>query len=324
MMTQSKCFLNYKKLKCLFGCEVKNNQYTGKILFAFQYSNTIIHYNDYYDFLESHDFKSYVHKIQKLATKSTAHFMYQSYINKDVKFLVKKPTNTSLTPEAIKAITNLLNFRAYYHYLTNLKDTKFNNLNSEQKKIVKTQNKKLKYKIFSKSSKEQSTHVNKRANYAKFIHNAIQHERKWSLSELEALGVVWSVTNEYHMFMVHLILIKVITDHKGNLAMKDKKMNNDRLARYSLKLQDYAMDLSYAPGTSKHIFDADKKINESTRKKKNNWNKSELKKICKTALKCIINDDNVRMVFNGCTANLFVPQALQSECLVATHDSPLT
>eukprot|EP00122_Pirum_gemmata_P003140 Pgem_evm1s2841 len=28
-----------------------------------------------------------------------------------------------------------------------------------------------------------------------------EHERKWSISELEALGVVWSVTNEYHRYV---------------------------------------------------------------------------------------------------------------------------
>eukprot|EP00122_Pirum_gemmata_P002673 Pgem_evm3s2409 len=170
----------------------------------------------------------------------------------------------------------------------------------------------------------------------------------------------------------------------GNLAMKEKT-NNGRLARNSLKLQDYAMDLSYAPGTSVNQCINDKldplksqihnitysgyqpsaisylqqqdpflsklliyfdlfykfkteknqsniECREATqsnllkqiREKKINRKKSELKFFCKTALKCIFNDDNIIMVANGYTEKLFVPQALQSECLVATHDSPLT
>eukprot|EP00121_Abeoforma_whisleri_P000040 Awhi_evm1s39 len=88
--------------------------------------------------------------------------------------------------------------------------------------------------------------------YASKLFN--NHERKWSITEKECFGILWACTDAFHRYIYGTTFL-VRTDHKPLINITHKKMANERLQRWSLRLQDYDMKVEHIDG-SKHV-DAD-------------------------------------------------------------------
>jgi hypothetical protein len=74
-------------------------------------------------------------------------------------------------------------------------------------------------------------------------------ERNYSASELECAAVVWALTEKFRPY-IYGDKFYLITDHKA-LAwlMSDKSNLTGRLARWSLKLQEFCFEILYRPGS---------------------------------------------------------------------------
>eukprot|EP00121_Abeoforma_whisleri_P001347 Awhi_evm3s1195 len=88
--------------------------------------------------------------------------------------------------------------------------------------------------------------------YASKLFNT--HQLKWSTTEKECFGILWSTTEAFHRYVYGTSFI-LRTDHRPLLNITHKKMANERLQRWSLKLQDYDMEVQHISGV-KHV-DAD-------------------------------------------------------------------
>lgn len=76
------------------------------------------------------------------------------------------------------------------------------------------------------------------------------HEKKYGVTKIEALGVVWAT----NLFKVYLQDHKfdLVTDHKALLKFKELKDTNPTLERWSIKLSQYDFDIFYREG-KKHV-----------------------------------------------------------------------
>ncbi len=72
------------------------------------------------------------------------------------------------------------------------------------------------------------------------------NERKWGITELEALAVIWG-TQQFNVYLESR-KFDLITDHKALLAFKNIKDSNPRLERWSIKLSKYDYEVIYRKG----------------------------------------------------------------------------
>uniref|UniRef100_A0A0G4GXU0 Reverse transcriptase RNase H-like domain-containing protein n=1 Tax=Chromera velia CCMP2878 TaxID=1169474 RepID=A0A0G4GXU0_9ALVE len=78
-------------------------------------------------------------------------------------------------------------------------------------------------------------------------------EKNYSPTEREALGAVYCCKQWRHYLFGGAAY--VITDHKPNLAMSDRKVTNKRVHNWALELQEYGLTFVHKAG--KEHVDAD-------------------------------------------------------------------
>ena len=82
-------------------------------------------------------------------------------------------------------------------------------------------------------------------------------EERYSVNELELLGVVWSI--EYFKNYLYRKIFTVITDHRARLSiMKEKRSNksyNSRLTRWIDRLLSFQFDNEHLPGAKMGLVD---------------------------------------------------------------------
>jgi hypothetical protein len=71
-------------------------------------------------------------------------------------------------------------------------------------------------------------------------------EKNYTVSELEALAVVWSLS--YLRHLVYGKHIRIITDHHALCQLKTLKNPTGRLARWALKLAEHSYEIIHRPG----------------------------------------------------------------------------
>ena len=79
-------------------------------------------------------------------------------------------------------------------------------------------------------------------------------QRRYSVTEKECLAVVWAT----ELFRPYLYgkVFTVITDHVALKWLLTFKGDNQRLLRWSLRLQEYQFDVQYRPGARQQHVDA--------------------------------------------------------------------
>lgn len=79
-------------------------------------------------------------------------------------------------------------------------------------------------------------------------------ERNYSVTELQALAVVWAFEKfRYFLFGRHT---KVYTDHRALQFLMSAKLNHDRLRRWALFLQEFDFSVIYIPGKQNIVADS--------------------------------------------------------------------
>ena len=81
-----------------------------------------------------------------------------------------------------------------------------------------------------------------------------QHERKYSATELETLGIVWSVKHFRHYLYGHCCI--VYTDHEPLRSLLNTPHPSGKLARWGLALQEVDLVLHYRPGRTNKAADS--------------------------------------------------------------------
>ena len=79
-------------------------------------------------------------------------------------------------------------------------------------------------------------------------------EQRYSVTDQEALAVVWAV--EYFRPYLYGRKFLLVTDHKALIFMQSKKDPNSRVARWRLKIADFDYEVIYKPGVSNVNADA--------------------------------------------------------------------
>ena len=72
------------------------------------------------------------------------------------------------------------------------------------------------------------------------------HEKRYSTTELEALGVVWAVKHFRHYLYGHCC--HVFTDHEPLKSLLNTPHPSGKLARWGLALQNVDLIIHYHPG----------------------------------------------------------------------------
>ena len=80
------------------------------------------------------------------------------------------------------------------------------------------------------------------------------HERNYSATEMEALGVVWAVRHFRHYIYGHHC--DVFTDHEALKSLLNTPHPSGKLARWGLALQEMDLTISYRPGKKNVLADA--------------------------------------------------------------------
>ena len=79
-------------------------------------------------------------------------------------------------------------------------------------------------------------------------------EKNYSISELEALAIVWGLKK--HKYMVTGYPVRVITDHKPLISIFSKTLpNNGRLCRWILSVQEFDLTFEYREGKFNDVPD---------------------------------------------------------------------
>lgn len=79
-------------------------------------------------------------------------------------------------------------------------------------------------------------------------------EKNYSVTELEALAVVWGF--EKFRFFLYGRKTRVFTDHKALEFLRSARLRNKRLTRWVLALQEFDFSVTYIPGGENIIADA--------------------------------------------------------------------
>ncbi len=82
----------------------------------------------------------------------------------------------------------------------------------------------------------------------------LPNEKNYSVTEQECLGVVWAVKQFWPYIYGHRCL--VCMDHQALSWLMKQSMPSGRLARWSLTLQEYDLDIQYKPGWNNKRADA--------------------------------------------------------------------
>ena len=82
----------------------------------------------------------------------------------------------------------------------------------------------------------------------------LAHERNYGISELEGLGVVWTVKHFRHYLYGHKC--DVYTDHEAHKALINTPHPSGKLARWGLALQELDLEIHYRPGKKNGNADA--------------------------------------------------------------------
>ena len=80
------------------------------------------------------------------------------------------------------------------------------------------------------------------------------HEKNYSATELEGLGVVWAVKHFRHYLYGHKC--RVYTDHQALKALLNTPHPSGRLARWGLAFQELELEIVYRPGKKNANADA--------------------------------------------------------------------
>lgn len=80
------------------------------------------------------------------------------------------------------------------------------------------------------------------------------HEKNYPVTELEALGVVWSVKHFRHYLYGHTC--RVYTDHEALKSLMNTLHPSGKLARWGLALQEVDLHIHYCPGKKNANADA--------------------------------------------------------------------
>ena len=79
-------------------------------------------------------------------------------------------------------------------------------------------------------------------------------EKNYSITELEALAVVWAVKHYRHYLYEHQC--QIITDHQPLRALLNTPHPSGKLARWGLALQELELEIIYRPGRKNSAADA--------------------------------------------------------------------
>ena len=80
------------------------------------------------------------------------------------------------------------------------------------------------------------------------------NEKKWAITELEAFAVVWALETFRTWIEGSPTLVR--TDHSPLLWVRNNQGKSHRLARWVLRLQDFAFDLQHRAGSHNKVPDA--------------------------------------------------------------------
>ena len=80
------------------------------------------------------------------------------------------------------------------------------------------------------------------------------HEKNYGISELEGLGVVWSVKHFRHYLYGHTCT--VYTDHEALKSLLHTPHPSGKLARWGMALQELDLKIEYRPGSKNQKVDA--------------------------------------------------------------------
>lgn len=78
-------------------------------------------------------------------------------------------------------------------------------------------------------------------------------ERKYTVTEPEALAVVWGFDRFCYFLLGHHTIVR--TDHNALAFLLCCKLLHSRLTRWILALQEYSFEIQYIPGEENVVHD---------------------------------------------------------------------
>jgi len=86
-----------------------------------------------------------------------------------------------------------------------------------------------------------------------YSHALLPAEKNYFATEIEALGVVWAVTNLRSYLEVAEFLVRC--DHRGLLSVLRSMSPNARISRWRLRLSEYTDEIRHKPGKDHKVAD---------------------------------------------------------------------
>ena len=112
-----------------------------------------------------------------------------------------------------------------------------------------------------------------------------KEERKWGITELECLAVMWGLKIFRHY--IYGRTVTVWTDHSALTSLKTKRDElTGRLGRWALKLQEYDMNIKHRPGKTHCDADALSRMDTEGRIYNVNWYEKPILEIRASKDKC--------------------------------------
>ena len=81
----------------------------------------------------------------------------------------------------------------------------------------------------------------------------LERERRYSVEERECLSIMWGVSRFDRYLCGKKFIIE--TDHCGLQYMRENRMKNARVMRWSLALQNYSFSIRYIKGSNNVMSD---------------------------------------------------------------------